>query len=89
MFESEESFRSVHGKKALQSDYPLNGIYQVCNINRYIRFDFLNGAGTNTVPRVFDMLHQGLISTIKPINVFPFSQLESAIRLIQDGKTHG
>ena len=45
--------------------------------------------GASILKEVFDMLRQGLISTIKPINVYPFSQMENAFRLIQAGKHMG
>lgn len=35
------------------------------------------------------MLRQSVISSIEPINVYPFSQMESAFRLIQGGKHMG
>ena len=45
--------------------------------------------GASILKEVFDMLRQGFISTIKPINVYPFSEVESAFRLIQAGKHMG
>ena len=45
--------------------------------------------GASILKEVFDMLRQGFISTIKPINVYSFSEVENAFRLIQAGKHMG
>ena len=45
--------------------------------------------GASILREVFNMLPRGLISTIKTINVYLFSQMKRAFRLIQAGKHMG
>ena len=45
--------------------------------------------GASILREVFDMVRQGSLSIIEPINVYPFAQMESAFGLIQAGKHLG
>ena len=79
-------------------DILMNGRLDMEMFNRNVMFASVDltlvfghdpSLGASILREVFDMLRQGLISTIQPINVYPFSKMESAFRLIQAGKHMG
>ena len=79
-------------------DILMNGRLDMEMFNRNVMFASVDltlvfghdpSLGASILREVFDMLRQGFISTIQPINVYPFSKMESAFRLIQAGKHMG
>lgn len=41
------------------------------------------------IGKVFDLLRDGALQPVRPLNVFPLSDVEGAFRLIQAGKHTG
>lgn len=79
-------------------DILMNGRLDMSMFNRNVMFASVDLTlvfahepmlGASILKEIFDMLRRGFIFTIKPINVYPYSQLESAFRLIQAGKHKG
>lgn len=79
-------------------DILMNGRLDMEMFNRNVMFASVDltlvfghdpNLGASILREVFEMLRRKVISTIEPITVYPFSQMESAFRLIQAGKHMG